>query len=441
MSESNGEQVISKDQQNVIEQLKVAFDFVKKYAMKLGYEYMGYARNIKITLFVLLFFILGFAVSAIWILGWGLGYTDLTNAFTWGAWIAGDLCLVALGGGAFFTGFFLYILRYDLLKPIINQAVLLGFMCYLFTLVLLIFDIGQPIRCWIGYVYPNWGDGLMPNSMLTEVIWCLTFYFMILSIEMIPTVLQHKFIHGNIVIRKIAHYMHQLMWIAAAVGTFLSFFHQGSLGGGMWGVLYGKAVWYRPHLFFLAIIAAAAGGTSFITLCPWLAQKAMRKKFAHRETFRLLTKISGRMFIIYYVFRLYDIYTLHASYVPAFDRTYLDLWGGFYGIWMLVLELVLCLFPIILLNLRKFRNQENLMVIGAAGGVMGIITSKLSLLFHGISAPNFPWKTFLTYNPTPQEWFIAFGAVAISIVVYMFFSQYFPLFPGPDDEGDEQEAH
>jgi len=365
-------------EKDIVEDGKKAVNFIWKYLLKLGYEFNSYSTNVKVTLFILMFLALGFVLCAVWVLGFGLGYTDMNNIFTWGVWIAGDLGLVAIGGGAFTTGFVLYIFRNDKLEPIINSCVLLGFMCYLFTLILLAFDVGQPIRFWFGFAYPNWGDGLMPVSMLTEVFWCLTLYFIVLTIELIPIPLKHKLLDKHPVIHYIGHYMHKLMWIAAAVGTFLSFFHQGSLGGGMWDALYGKAAWFRPHhqFFFLAIIAATAGGTSFMTLCPWIAQKVMKKELIPKETFYSLTKISGFMFIIYFVYRVYDLYSMYKHYAPSFDRNYFDLWGGYYGVWMLVVEMALYLLPLILLNVKKLRERENLMVIGVAGGVLGIIMSK-----------------------------------------------------------------
>jgi len=406
-------------------------------------EFNSYSKNMKITLAVLIALVIGFGIFAIQILFWGLGYTDMNNVFAWGAWIIGDLGLVALGGGAFFTGFFLYIFRVEKLEPIINSTVLIGFMCYLFTFVFLLFDLGQPLRCWFGFAYPNWGSGLMPTSMLTEVFFCLSLYFCILLVELVPVVLKHNFLDKYPVIHAIGHYMHKLMWIMAAAGTFLSFFHQGSLGGGMWDVLYGKASWYRPHhqLFFLAIVAATAGGTSFMTLVPYIAGKIMKKVLIPMETFQTLAKISGAMFIFYFLFRSYDVYSMTASYVPMADRNYIDLWGGYYGIWMLVLEFILCLAPLVLLNIKKFREQEKFMVIGISGGVLAIITSKLSVLLHGFSAPNFPWKGFAAYNPSFQEWIITLGSFATMILIYMIFAKYFPLFPHIEhqEHGEEKE--
>ena len=392
-------------------------------------EFQSYSKKIQITLALLIGTTIIFGIFAVQILFWGLGYTDMNNVFTWGAWIFGDLSLVVLGGGAFFTGFLLYIFRVDKLEPIINSAVLIGLLCYAFTLVFLLFDVGQPLRAWFGFAYPNWGDHLMPTSMLTEVFFCLSIYFCILIVEFIPIALKHKVLDKNPIIHAIGHYMHKLMWIMAAAGTFLSLFHQGSLGGGMWGVLYGKPAYFRPHFFFLAIVAATAAGPSFIILCSWIAGKVMKKEVVPLTTFQTLARFSGFMMIIFYLFRIYDIYKLQTFYVPLADRNYLDLWGGYYGIWMLVAELILLFIPIILLNLKYFREKETYLIIGTSSAVAGMVMNKLHTLLHGFSVPNFPWKNFVAYMPTIQEVFITIGGFSCMILIYMWCAKYLPLFP------------
>lgn len=415
-------------------------DTLKKI-FKVCYDgiFEGTSRNMKIALYVLFGLSALFIIFAIQILFWGLGYTDMDNNFTWGAWIIGDLGLVGLGGGAFTTGYILYIFRVDKLRPIINSTVLIGFLCYLFTFVFLLFDLGQPIRCWFGFAYPNWGQGVYPHSMLTEVFFCLSFYFMILLVELIPTILEHKVLIKNKYVAMIAHYMHLLMWTMAAAGTFLSFFHQGSLGGGMWGALYAKTVWYSPHFFYMAIVAAMAGGTSFMTLMPYIAGKVIKKEVVPMETYQILTRVSGFIFIFYFIFRIFDIYKAVSLYSPLGGREYLDMWGGYYGIWMLVLEMLLFAGPLVFLNIKRFREQEKFMVIGAASGIGAIVISKLSVLLHGFSAPNFPWKDFTVYTPTIQEWAITLGCFSIMILIYMAFVKWFPLFPHL--EHNEHDAH
>ncbi|MCP4130779.1 MAG: polysulfide reductase NrfD [bacterium] len=412
---------------------------------KIKEEYNSYSKNTKIALGILIALVIGLGIFAMQILFWGLGYTDLNNNFAFGAWIVGDLGLVALGGGAFFTGFILYIFRVDKLEPIINSTVLIGFMCYLFTFVLLLFDLGQPLRAWFGFAYPNWGDGLMPTSMLTEVFFCLSLYFCILIVELIPIALKHKVLDKIPLLNMCGHYLHKIMWIFAAAGTFLSCFHQGSLGGGMWGVLYAKAVWFRPHFFILAIVAATAGGTSFMTLVPYVAGKIMKKEIIPAATFQTLARISGVMFLAYGIFRFVDVYAMNthfASYLGG--RNYLDLWGGYYGVWMLALEFIGILLAILLLNalhLKNFREKEKILVFGISSGVFAIIMSKLSVVLHGYSAPNFPWKGFTAYMPTFQEWVILLGCFSCMVLIYMWCAKYLPLFPHLEEQEHGDDKH
>ncbi|MBN1497767.1 MAG: polysulfide reductase NrfD [Spirochaetes bacterium] len=420
---------------NVIKQF---IDFLKK-------EFNSYPKNIKITLGVLMFFVLGFIIFGIQILFWGLGYTDMSNVYPFGQWIIGDLGLVGLGGGAFTTGFLLYIFRNDKLTPLINSTVLIGFMCYLFTLVFLVFDIGQPLRAWFGYTYPNWGPHLMPQSMLTEVVWCLTLYFCILCVEMIPVVLKHKVLDAIPALHYIGHYLHRLMWIFAAGGTFLSFFHQGSLGGGMWDIMYGKASWFRAHhiYFFVVIIGATAGGTAFMTLCAYIAGKVMKKEVVPKETFHSIAKVSGIMLSVYFVARIIDVSLMATKWTPLFDRSFAGMMGGYYGWWMLAVEFILLIVAISMLLIKKNREQEKTFLVGISTGAGALFVNKLFVVLNGSSVPNFPWKSFAAYNPTIQEWFIFLGGLSVMVLIYMWFAKYTPLFPHAEHahhEGGEQQG-
>jgi len=400
-------------------------------------EWNSYPRNIQISLYVLFALVALFVIFAIQILFWGLGYTDMNNRFAMGIWIIGDLGFVALGGGAFFTGFMLYIFRVDKLQPLINSTVLIGFMCYLFTFILLVFDIGQPLRAWFGYAYPNWGPHTMPQSMLTEVVWCLTFYFIVLCIELFPIILSNKYLDRYPAVHYFAHYLHKLMWIFAAIGTFLSFFHQGSLGGGMWGVLYAKPYWFRHHYFYLAIVAAIAGGPCLMMLAPKIASWVAKKELVPKDAYMTLAQIAGVTFIAYFLFRVYDLYTLAKHFAPLFDRNLVDMMGGYYGWWVVGLELLASLVAIVILNVKKFRENEQYFIAGLISGVLAIVMLKVDVLLHGFSIPNFPWQDFFGYNPTIQEWFIFLGSLACMTLIYMWFVKYIPLFP----EKHHEEAH
>ena len=70
------------------------------------------------------------ALSAGVCLVFGLSRTNMNDYFPFGLWICFDLSIIALGAGAFFTGFLTYIVGKKELKSIINLAVIVGFICY-----------------------------------------------------------------------------------------------------------------------------------------------------------------------------------------------------------------------------------------------------------------------------------------------------------------------
>ena len=172
-------------------------------------------------------------VSVFFCLFFGLNQTNMSNIFAFALWIVFDLAIIALGAGAFFTGFLTYIIGKKELKDIINAAVIIGFICYSGAVAMLGIDIGQPIRGWFIFWHAN------VHSMLTEVSFCITCYLGVLAIEYLPLVLENRKLDEVREFHFFGHNLHHIMAVFAATGTFLSFFHQGSLGG-MFGVMYAR---------------------------------------------------------------------------------------------------------------------------------------------------------------------------------------------------------
>ena len=125
-------------------------------------------------------------LSAVLCLWKGLNQTNMSNVFAFALWIVFDLAVIALGAGAFFTGFLTYIIGKKELKNIINTAVIIGFICYSGAMAMLGIDIGQPVRGWFIFWHAN------IHSMLVEVSFCITCYLMVLAIEFIPIILENR---------------------------------------------------------------------------------------------------------------------------------------------------------------------------------------------------------------------------------------------------------
>src|SRR5512145_3247587 len=92
-------------------------------------------------------------VGAFIVLRDGLQVTGLSNQVPWGLWISIDLSAIALGGSAFVFGAIIYILQIKRFESIGKLAVLLGFLGYSAAGMVLLMDLGQPLRFWHPIIY------------------------------------------------------------------------------------------------------------------------------------------------------------------------------------------------------------------------------------------------------------------------------------------------
>src|SRR5271166_1250875 len=244
-------------------------------------------------------FLLGLGIYAAGLCLWyGLNQTNMDNRFAFGMWIFLDLAIIAMGAGAFFTGFLVYILKQEDLKPVLNSAVVVGLICYSGAVAVLMVDVGQPLRAWFTFWHPN------THSMLTEVTFCISCYLLVLILEYLPLLLKNRQLRKVPSFLIFEHELHKLVPVLAGVGAFLSFFHQGSLGG-LYGVLRGRPFAFRqgfaiwPSTFFLFILSAIAVGPSFILLTTWLVSKISGKQLVRPEVLPLLGRISGLLLLPY----------------------------------------------------------------------------------------------------------------------------------------------
>jgi menaquinone reductase, integral membrane subunit len=362
----------------------------------------------------------------------GLNQTSMNNRYGFALWIWADLAIIALGGGAFFTGLLRYIFGKKELSSIINFAVLVGVICYSSALLILALDVGQPLRFWFIYWHAN------VHSMLTEVAFCLTVYFAVLNIEYLPVLLEHPKLRRIPWLRNLGHNTHAIMGLFAAVGVFLSFFHQGSLGG-LTGVMYGRPFAYRegfliwPWTFFLYTWSAAAAGPCFTLLLAKLTELVTGKKLVADEVIKLLAKISGWMIISYTTAKTVDIVywafsTSVNSGVP---------WTRFYtqsplyhGYWILIVEIVFCgMIPGLILISEKGRRQPKLLWIAVILVVCGICINRWTLIMQTVAMPVLPFEKWILYLPSWQEIATTLIPLCLGIILIALSYRHLPLFP------------
>lgn len=361
----------------------------------------------------------------------GLNQTNMNDYYGFALWIWADLAVIALGGGAFFSGFLKYLVGKDELKNLINYAVLIGFICYSSALLILGIDVGQPLRGWFIFWHAN------VHSMLTEVAFCLSCYFGVLTIEYIPLILENRQLNRVGFFHHLAHNMHEIMAIFAATGAFLSFFHQGSLGG-VSGVLFGRPFGYRegvliwPWTFFLFTWSAAACGPCFTILVTKITEAITRKKLVPDKTIWLLAKISGWMIGTYILAKIIDTWYWAMVTVPAKGQTISQFYANnpFYGMWILILEVVICgVVPAIILISKKGRESKGGLWTAVILACIGVSLNRWVMVLQVLAVPVLPFDTWAMYIPSWQEVATTLLPVCYGIILIMISYRYLPIFP------------
>ncbi len=370
-----------------------------------------------------------YAMLLIWLKG--LNQTNMNDYYGFALWIWADLGVIALGGGAFFTGFLRYIIGKDELKNIINYAVLIGFICYSSALLILAIDVGQPLRAWFIFWHAN------VHSMLTEVAFCLSCYFAVLTIEYIPLILENRQIDKVPFFHNLSHNMHGVMAVFAATGAFLSFFHQGSLGGTP-AVLFGRPFSYRegvliwPWTFFLFTWSAAAYGPCFTLFITRLTEKITKKKLVKQNVIDLLAKISGWMLATYVVAKIIDTWYWAAVTAPSKGFTLMDFYSNnpLYGIWILVAEIVVCgIVPALILITPKGRSNSALLFTAVTLACIGVLLNRWVMVLQVMAVPVLTFENWVMYLPSWQEVATTILPVAYGIILLMISYRYLPIFP------------
>jgi len=374
--------------------------------------------------------VIGWGVLGGFMVLWkGLNVTGLNDSFGFGLYITADLAIIALGAGAFFTGFLTYVIGKKELKDIINLAVVVGFICYTGAQIVLLLEIGQPIRGWFSFWHPN------VHSMLTEVIFCITCYTIVLTVEYIPLILENRQLDKVPEFHYFSHNLHEIMVVFAATGTFLSFFHQGSLGG-LYGVMFARPFAFRagffiwPWTFFLFVASAIASGPALTILVCKMVQGVSRKQLVGREAISLLAKVTGYLLTFYLIFKFLDTWWWATQTAPKMGMSFTEFFQGPYGMWLLVAELGVCgVLPAIILLIPKAREDDVLLIVACVLNCTGIVINRFVFTIQNLALPVLPFEELQIYVPTWTEWAPTVGVLAYGALLLSLSYRYLPMFP------------
>lgn len=392
--------------------------------------------------------------------GLGLGMaTNLSDNYPWGLWIAFDLIWIALAGGAFVTAGIVYILMAEEFHPLARPAVWMGFLSYNFVVVTLLADLGLPWHFWrLATESPE-------HSAMYEVSWCVGLYVTVLGLEFIPTVFErfgweklknlwrqlspiytvialglfvflmsHKIwmaILALVVFTAVAFltrdsYKHSgvpIILIVAAV-TF-STMHQSSLGS-LFLLMPDKLshLWWSPIMSLLFFLSAVASGIALVMAMEMLVSYYFKRPFQWKMLAGM-GKVLWIALVIYYGFRIVDV-IWRGQLAEAFS--------GRQGALFLIEIIGGGLIPLAILSTQALRNNKNLLVLGTALALGGVIFNRVNVVIFGMNLHGTqPGGIIGTYYPSAIEWAVSISLIAAAVFFFAAGAKLLPILPKVED--------
>jgi Ni/Fe-hydrogenase subunit HybB-like protein len=337
----------------------------------------------------------------------GLGaVTNLSDRYPWGLWIGFDLlCGVGLAAGAFTITATVHLFNLDRFEPILRPTILTGFLGYVFVVIALLMDLGQPWRIWHAIIYWN------PHSVMFEIAWCVMLYTSVLAVEFSPAVLERLGLHRL------------FMTPLVIVGVMLSTMHQSSLGS-LYLIVPTKLhpLWYSQLLPLFFFVSAIGAGLGMVILESYLSGRA----FGRRLELDILEPLARPIVAVL------AIYGLMRLQVIFHNGSWRDVLALTYEGRMFLLEFVVgVLAPVALLATRRVRTSPAGLVTGAFLAVLGFIINRLNVSMTGMER-----AAGGHYVPAVMEITVSVALVGMAMAAFALACRYLPIFPESRSGGE-----
>lgn len=346
-----------------------------------------------IVLFGLILVVIRFAL--------GLGtVTSASQEQPWGLFLAWGLFSgVPMSATGFVLGTAVYVFGLKEYHPVVKNAILLGFLGYLFAVIFLLIDLGRPWRL----PYPmtiSFGTA----SVLFLVAWHVALYLSCQFLEFYPSVGAWA---GWQATRKWATSIIVGLTIA---GIVLSTLHQSALGA-MYLLSPAKLhpLWYTTYLPFLFLASAIAAGLCVVIFASFMSKRFFR----NRADAHYLASLDGitlglgkaAAFVLVTYFALKVVALAHGNHW--------DLLNTPYGYWYLVELLGFVLIPTFLFAVATRARKVGLVQFTAVFTLVGVVLNRLNVSLIALN-----WKLPERELFNWKEFAIVVAIVAVELLVY-----------------------
>lgn len=342
----------------------------------------------------------------------GLGMvTNLDDNNPWGIWISFDLlCGVALAAGGYCTSAACYLFGMKRYHSAVRPAITTAFLGYLFVVIALGYDVGQPWRL----PYPIF---LSPGttSVLFEVGLCVCIYLSVLFVEFSVAPLEW------LGIRNLRNFVMKLTIPLTILGVVLSTMHQSSLGA-LYLIAPSKMhpLWYSSFLPVFFFVSSWVAGTGMVILEGSLAHKAMHQYMDdvhNREAEGVILgfgKAGSFILFGYFCIRVFDM---------AMSNTWSYLATSYGQLWMIEI-ICFVLLPSFIYALGVREKNIQLIRLGSFFAVGGVVLNRFIV---SLVAFNWQLPSDERYFPSLMEICISLFVVTLIVTSYRFICSRMPV--------------
>jgi Ni/Fe-hydrogenase subunit HybB-like protein len=344
----------------------------------------------------------------------GIGaVSNLSDYMPWGIWkVLNVIVGAALVCGGYACAFTVYLFNQGHYHRYVRPALLLSLLGYSFAGFSLFYDVG---RYWglFNFLIPKYWQG---NSVLFEVGLCVMTYICVLTLEIMPAIIE-KFLKGDGRLAALLHKLYRLLdrflFLIISFGILLPTMHQSGLGG--LAVVMGQKIsplWQTPLISLHHLISCIAMGYGCVIVTELMISKDYQET-SHLAILSKLAKVMRNFMFVFMVLRLSEVLRTGAI-LQAFaaDLDSLAFWT----------EMLLISGGIYMVRNADVRMIPKNIFLGSCLTMAAGSLYRISVYIIGFHpAPN------VSYFPSVPELSISMGMICLQLALFITIIKTFPI--------------
>ncbi|HEX8939768.1 MAG TPA: NrfD/PsrC family molybdoenzyme membrane anchor subunit [Candidatus Limnocylindrales bacterium] len=376
----------------------------------------------------------------------GLRVTNMRNTFMWGNYILFFMFFVGLSAGGLIVASSGRLFGATRFKPIVRVAVLEATVAITLAGTFIVPDLGRPERLLHIFLFAN---------LTSPMVWDVTIVLLYLGLSATYVWLYTRAdLAGRgsplalgtgtseRALRRDDRLKGALAWVALPAAILLH-----SITAWIFGLQIGRTFWYTAVMAPMFIASALVSGLALVILLALAVRWAGRLRFDDG----LVPYLGGLLavFIASEAFLLFaELLTAAYPGAPAEGQAVTRLLAGPYLVPFLGETAFGLLLPFALLASARLRRYPAVVALAAGIAVVGIFVHRLNLLLNALSVPTIalppglsigvgqagsvglPGAAFATsywYLPSPVEWLVVGGVLALGAFLFTVAAWYLPL--------------